>query len=59
MEDTHWEKITIMNAMNNFSLNPCFNGRYSLSTEGDRSDADAIGLNPCFNGRYSLSQYKS
>jgi len=48
-----------MNAMNNFSLNPCFNGRYSLSTEGDRSDADAIGLNPCFNGRYSLSQYKS
>ena len=38
------------------SLNPCFNGRYSLS--GVRFFGGVGGLfslNPCFNGRYSLS----
>ena len=29
MEDTLREKNKVMNAMNNFCLNPCFNGRYS------------------------------
>ena len=40
--------------MEMISLNPCFNGRYSLSVEfyGVKS---RLCLNPCFNGRYSLS----
>ena len=36
-------------------LNPCFNGRYSLSIDYHFLVLVAIGrLNPCFNGRYSL-----
>ena len=37
------------------SLNPCFNGRYSLRVLTVRDEDSAAGLNPCFNGRYSLS----
>ena len=37
------------------SLNPCFNGRYSLSTLIADSALQSC-LNPCFNGRYSLSE---
>ena len=38
------------------SLNPCFNGRYSLSILRQRNLElpFTICLNPCFNGRYSL-----
>ena len=38
------------------SLNPCFNGRYSLrSKRGKHIAKGQLRLNPCFNGRYSLS----
>ena len=44
---------------NNYSLNPCFNGRYSQSTFLSFNTFLAnSSLNPCFNGRYSQS-YKS
>ena len=36
-------------------LNPCFNGRYSLSKKKFGSKRPQPSLNPCFNGRYSLS----
>ncbi len=35
-------------------LNPCFNGRYSLSFIDHSNAPMLLGLNPCFNGRYSL-----
>ena len=38
-------------------LNPCFNGRYSLSLEYYNQVIEDGRLNPCFNGRYSLSGY--
>ena len=34
-------------------LNPCFNGRYSQSSELGAYKTIAMCLNPCFNGRYS------
>ena len=37
------------------SLNPCFNGRYSLRKENGGKRGMVGSLNPCFNGRYSLS----
>ena len=38
------------------SLNPCFNGRYSMRNEQAKRDLlNQLGLNPCFNGRYSMS----
>ncbi len=41
---------------NNYSLNPCFNGRYSQSTFLSFNTFLAnSSLNPCFNGRYSQS----
>ena len=39
------------------SLNPCFNGRYSLSASIMILRMAVWSLNPCFNGRYSLSYY--
>ena len=36
-------------------LNPCFNGRYSLSGTENQTQTTKVCLNPCFNGRYSLS----
>ena len=37
------------------SLNPCFNGRYSLrSMVSILTKEKDLCLNPCFNGRYSL-----
>ena len=38
-------------------LNPCFNGRYSLSNLFFTYGSKSGGLNPCFNGRYSLRVY--
>ena len=36
------------------SLNPCFNGRYSQSSDAVAEYKQArVCLNPCFNGRYS------
>ena len=40
-------------------LNPCFNGRYSLSLRLTKNFSCALCLNPCFNGRYSLRQFGS
>ena len=38
-------------------LNPCCNGRYSLSQRKlDAAIEKCEGLNPCCNGRYSLSE---
>ncbi|EGC19844.1 hypothetical protein HMPREF9141_1718 [Prevotella multiformis DSM 16608] len=37
-------------------LNPCFNGRYSLSKRLAGKYINCGCLNPCFNGRYSLSE---
>ena len=42
-------------SLNGRSLNPCFNGRYSLSMEKIILKRVGRSLNPCFNGRYSLS----
>ena len=53
MEDTHWGPKFFENE-DNVGLNPCFNGRYSLSTEQHTKGEIIEGLNPCFNGRYSL-----
>ena len=36
-----------------FSLNPCFNGRYSQRIRKDFVSFGGLRLNPCFNGRYS------
>ena len=36
-----------------YSLNPCFNGRYSQSFGIIIKHSERRGLNPCFNGRYS------
>ena len=44
-----------MKATITLSLNPCFNGRYSLSCLRVLDAKIAECLNPCFNGRYSLS----
>ena len=38
------------------SLNPCFNGRYSLSMPDGSMRYFSGSLNPCFNGRYSLRE---
>ena len=37
------------------SINPCFNGRYSLRAGISNVEIPEACLNPCFNGRYSLS----
>ena len=38
------------------SLNPCCNGRYSMSRDSVRREGEqGWGLNPCCNGRYSMS----
>ena len=42
-----------------YSLNPCFNGRYSLRTTSVGKKQPTVGLNPCFNGRYSLRKFGS
>ena len=55
MEDTHWDASGFCNAWKLIRLNPCFNGRYSLSTQRIHTDWGRQSLNPCFNGRYSLS----
>ena len=54
MEDTHWDASGFCNAWKLIRLNPCFNGRYSLSTQRIHTDWGRQSLNPCFNGRYSL-----
>ena len=55
MEDTLRVPEIIIN-INNRSLNPCFNGRYSQSMEKLKMRYDYKRLNPCFNGRYSQSE---
>ena len=37
------------------SLNPCFNGRYTLTIEEKKEKGGFWSLNPCFNGRYTLT----
>ena len=37
------------------SLNPCFNGRCSVSDNEQEAQEKAESLNPCFNGRCSVS----
>ena len=38
------------------SFNPCFNGTYSLTNEGERLKyLRKTCFNPCFNGTYSLT----
>ena len=54
MEDTHWVNAWNQKANPIICLNPCFNGRYSLSFECYQVNFESGGLNPCFNGRYSL-----
>ena len=52
MEDTLWVE-TLVDRLRKGSLNPCSNGRYSLSHY--LPDMKFIpSLNPCSNGRYSL-----
>ena len=31
MEDTHWVSLSLDKPVRGYGLNPCFNGRYSLS----------------------------
>ena len=54
MEDTHWVSRKMKKNKDLVGLNPCFNGRYSLSEESSRTRMVSRCLNPCFNGRYSL-----
>ena len=56
MEDTHWADLPLKLRKGYYSLNPCFNGRYSLSEVLRLFAVRLGGLNPCFNGRYSLSK---
>ena len=37
------------------SLNPCFNGIYSMRAGGAFIELQAASLNPCFNGICSMS----
>ncbi len=41
------------------SLNPCFNGRYSLRGKELHEQVERVSLNPCFNGRYSLRSWQN
>ena len=36
-------------------LNPCFSGRWSLTSLCKMIAHDGLSLNPCFNGRWSLT----
>ena len=54
MEDTLWD-VEFEGDVDKAGLNPCFNGRYSLSAFAVNHILSRPGLNPCFNGRYSLS----
>ena len=56
MEYTQWELLAFMEDNNLNRLNPCCNGIYSMSIEGN-NDFITKGLNPCCNGIYSMSKY--
>ena len=56
MEDTLRGTIPNVNGHFTFSLNPCFNGRYSQRIYELSEEESDLCLNPCFNGRYSQSQ---
>ena len=58
MEDTHWVWIKHILLWIVIRLNPCFNGRYSLSSVDKPIRGFVARLNPCFNGRYSLRHFR-
>ena len=49
---THRVKLT----RSSRSLNPCCNGRWSLTRSSGRGCHFFLGLNPCCNGRWSLTK---
>ena len=57
MEDglglTVWPKLGITEK---FSLNPCFNGRWSRTVKETMRNPHIKRLNPCFNGRWSRTK---
>ncbi len=60
MEDGLWLETLYTPTILSWGLNPCFNGRWSLTCFFlVASDGAEIGLNPCFNGRWSLTLFLS
>ena len=59
MEDTLRDVPESVHPTKWYSLNLCFNGRYSQSRMRRIDATGATGLNPCFNGRYSQSSFLS
>ncbi len=55
MEDGLWRQSVLILYKIAKSLNPCFNGRWSLTISFVRDDNGEYSLNPCFNGRWSLT----
>ena len=53
MEDTLRDVDEMIHLIENYSLNPCCNGRYSQSYFNSFHHQEVKCLNPCFNGRYS------
>ena len=59
MEDTlRVKNRNNFGSLNERSLNPCFNGRYSQRNPNVFLQIEDVGLNPCFNGRYSQRYFK-
>ena len=52
MEDTLGEIVNVESVLI-YSLNPCYNGRYSRRVSKFTKEECDMGLNPCYNGRYS------
>ena len=55
MEDGLWLILRFKRSNGKYRLNPCFNGRWSLTNPTDQKPQKETGLNPCFNGRWSLT----
>ena len=55
MEDGLWRAIVAPEPIATTGLNPCFNGRWSLTLLLKSYRWRTHRLNPCFNGRWSLT----
>ena len=55
MDDTLWLPTCKALSQQGESLNPCFNGWYSLTFAKSTWAKSEQSLNPCFNGWYSLT----
>ena len=55
IEDGLWPTVCEAGALTPLRLNPCFNGRWSLTRQTLTNFRLLRCLNPCFNGRWSLT----